>query len=152
MIYELFYLVGEAKEPELPKIKDAVKKIVEKEGGKWLDPEITEKRKMTYKIKGQFRGIYIARRFEFSERDLEEQGGESFKNTAKQINLNKDVLRFIIAKASDLPELKTREEIKKEALAAEKKIPATKKKLTASGVEAGEKKSIDEKLEEILNI
>lgn len=167
MQYELFYLIGEAKESELPGIKESVGKIVGNEGGKWLEPEIIEKRKMAYKIKNQFRGIYIARRFELPEKDVEEYKTEAIKNISKQIKLNPDIIRFVIMKADDLPELKPHEVIagsriarpfaKKEEEPAYPKKPVidkTAKKETAKEKPAGEKeaKSLDEKLEEILRI
>lgn len=164
MQYELFYLVGEAKESQLDQIKEDVKKIVESEGGKWLEPEIIEKRKMAYKIKAQFRGIYVARRFELPEKEEGEKN--EIQNISKKIRLNPGILRFLIVRADELPELKPHETIAKERAAftparkrefafakdstsvkASADKPAGKK--AAAGKEA---KSIDEKLEEILNI
>ncbi len=169
MTYELFYLIAESKESELPKIKELVKKIVESEDGKWLEPEIIEKRKMAYKIKGQFRGVYIARRFELSEKDLEGHKTETVQNISKQIKLNPDILRFVIVKADDLPELKPHEIItgsrttrpfaeKRETRPPYLKKPVSDKATEKEAVKekpADSKKeigSLDEKLEEILNI
>lgn len=165
MQYELFYLIGEAKEPQLGQIKEEVKKIVENEGGKWLDPEIIEKRKMAYKIKGQFRGIYAARRFEFPEKEEEEKN--EIQSISKKMKLNPDILRFLIVRADELPELKpheiiARDKFSKISAGREErpryaKKPADKisqKEATAEKPAAPKKeaKSIDEKLEEILNI
>ncbi len=167
MQYELFYLIAESKESELPKIKELVGKIVESEGAKWLEPEIIEKRKMAYKINGQFRGVYIARRFKLPEKDVEEYKMETIQNISKQMKLSPDILRFVIVKADDLPELKPHEVVagsrtarpfaKKEEKPAYLKKPAVDK--TAEKEAAKEKpadkkeaKSLDEKLEEILNI
>lgn len=168
MAYELFYLIAEAKESEFSKIKESVEKIVESEGGEWLEPEIIEKRKMAYKIKNQFRGIYIARRFEFVEKDTEEYKSDTIQNISKQIKLNPDILRFVIVKADDLPELKPHEiitgskisrsfaERKKGGGAYFKKSNIDKtdeeKAPEEKPVDKKETKSIDEKLEEILKI
>lgn len=165
MQYELFYLIGEAKEPELLRIKEVVKKIVESEGGKWLEPEIIEKRKMAYKIKGQFRGIYAARRFELPEKEEEEKN--EIQSIGKKMKLNPDILRFIIVNARELPELKPHEIIARDKFsrisAGREERPRYTKKPTYKAVEKEapaekpatpkkETKSIDEKLEEILNI
>lgn len=158
MIYELFYLIGENKSPELEKIKREVKSIVENQGGRWLDPEILEKRKMAYKIKGQQRGVYVARRFELSENAKEEQKNDPLQNISKQLKLSQDILRFMLVKASEIPQLKSREEIKREDLA--KKNPRqrlTEHKMEKKATEKNEineekeDKSIEKKLEEILN-
>jgi ribosomal protein S6 len=61
--YELFYLVGEKKEAELPQIKETVAKLVTDFGGTFLAPATEESRKLAYEIQGEIRGTYIARRF-----------------------------------------------------------------------------------------
>lgn len=109
--YELFYLVGESKEAELPRIKEAVEAIITAEGGAFLAPATEEKRKLAYEVKKEIRGTYIARRFTLADRDeIEETGEVSEIHPLSRINraltLSKDVLRFIIIRAEDLPELK----------------------------------------------
>lgn len=165
MQYELFYLIGELKEPELPQIKEAVKKIVESEGARFFEPEIIEKRKMAYKIKGQFRGIYVARRFELPEKEEEEKN--EIQSISKKIKLNPDILRFIILNARELPELKPhkmiardkfsrisagREERPRYAKKPADKISKKEAPAEKPAIPKKEAKSIDEKLEEILNI
>jgi ribosomal protein S6 len=150
MQYELFYLVGEDKEPALEKIKGEVKKAVEDEKCQWLETQIMEKRKMAYKIKGQFRGIYIAQRFEIPENE-ESEGKEELRNISKKMNLNPNILRFIIVKTDDLPELK----LKRLEPEAEKAAPV--KEIRKPEIEKEAKKpvkeeDIDAKLEEILKI
>jgi ribosomal protein S6 len=159
MQYELFYLIGESKEQDLEKIKGDIKKIVTDEGGKFQEPEIIEKRKMAYKIKSDFRGSYIAQRFSLPEKDADENIGENtIQKINKQINLYRNILRFILIKADELPELKAREEIKrtKEIPKAARKTfkPAPVKTVETKKAEEkmGGEKSLDEKLEEILNI
>lgn len=111
MKYELCYLVGETKEQELSRIKEEVAGIVSKEGGKWLEPQIEEKRKMAYKVGKEIRGIYVSQQFEIIKEETEE--GEEVKNPMESINqkmnLYHDALRFILINADELPELKVRE-------------------------------------------
>jgi len=110
--YELYYLVGESKESELPRIKEAVEKIVISEGGVFLAPITEEKRKMAYTIKKETRGTYIARRFTLPGKDDQKEGIADEKmvhpltTITRNLQLSKDVLRFIIISAKELPELK----------------------------------------------
>ncbi len=110
--YELFYLVGDLKEAELPKIREYVEKIVTDFGGTFLSVETEEKRNLAYEILDEKRGTYIARRF-----TIPEIGDEPFSAEAKEkvnaienINrlllLYKGVSRFILIRAERLPELK----------------------------------------------
>ncbi|MFA5777307.1 MAG: 30S ribosomal protein S6 [Parcubacteria group bacterium] len=199
MLYELCYLVGESKEQEFARIKEEVSAIVSKEGGKWLEPQIEEKRKMAYKVGKEARGVYVAQQFEIIKE--EEKENEEMANTLddinKKLNLYNDILRFIIVKAEDLPELKIREGkpvfakdlgkergnydkpvyIKKTETAPKEKVSDFAKTMTGKEEIAGDekkikevekpdaakaiageeeknesKKSIDEKIDEILNI
>jgi ribosomal protein S6 len=109
--YELYYLVGESKESELPRIREAVEKMVTKEGGTFLAPVTEEKRKMAYEVQKEVRGTYIARRFtlpDTDERDGSGKESEIHPLTAinRALQLSKDILRFLIVLAKDLPELK----------------------------------------------
>ncbi len=157
MRYELFYLVGESKEPKLDSIKEEVKNIVIQEGGVFQEPQISEKRKMSYMVKGEIRGNYIAERFDLPKKDQDKNKEENkIQNITKKMNLGQDVLRFMIVNACELPELKSREAVirEKPAIASfrkkEEKKPISDK--AATGEKIKETKSIDEKLEEILNI
>lgn len=116
--YELLYLVGESKEGELPRIREAVEKIVVAAGGTFLAPVTEEKRKMAYEVKGEERGTYIARRFTLPDKDeWDVIGGEEETHPLAVINralqLSKDVLRFLIVLAKDLPELKAIERVER---------------------------------------
>lgn len=152
MKYELFFLVGESKESNLEKISEEIKKVVTQEGGNFLEPQITEKRKMAYRIEGEVRGTYIAQRFELTDTDKE---GAEEKNQidsiTKKLNLNQNILRFMIVKADELLELKSRKEIVREKRIDEKKVskPREIKKEEKKPEPTGD---IDEKLEEILKI
>ncbi len=111
--YELFYLVGETKEPELPKIKETVEKLLIAEGATFLDGETIDKRKLAYSIKKEVRGTYIARRFTVPQEEdalaseLAKRSSEIgfVASVTKKLNLSKDVLRFLILRADDLPAL-----------------------------------------------
>lgn len=182
MTYELCYLVGESKDQDLPKIKEEVKNIVLKEGGQWLPLVVEEKRKLAYKVEKNSRGTYITQRFELNESEADENNAQEKKNAvseiSKKINLYQDVARFIIIKASELPELKVMEiretvrknskkpmYVKKESalskVAARKeaiisKEPSieekTEEKLISDESAKTKGKNIDEKIDEILNI
>ena len=167
MRYEIFYLVGSSQEANLERIKKEVEDLIVSSGGVFEKKETKEKRKLSYKIKHETSGTYFAQRFEL------EKGAELEKINLK-MNLKSDVLRFMISKASDLPELKTKEERIQEAIQKEEKqkrmissrenmlkkesLVKTKEKnhRTVSEIVSEKKLSvsvdIDEKLEEILNI
>lgn len=167
MRYELFYLIGVSKELDLDKIKTEVDEIVVSHGGVFEEKATQEKRKMAYKIKKDTHGIYVAKRF-----SLEETA--NVPEIITKLNLHPGVLRFIISDASELPELKTKEERieqeekrgevekmrqeKKEAEELEKNPPkkvaevVTQKTEIEKTQEAESSEAIDKKLEEILNI
>jgi ribosomal protein S6 len=166
MRYEILYLIGASKEADLEKIKGEVKELVSSLGGVFEEKETLEKRKMAYKIKQETHGIYVAQRFELPEM-------ENTKEINRKMNLNNNILRFIISRTDDLPELKSKEERIREA-EGKAVAPATKpeaKKEAVKPVQKEEAKAeempsqpakeikkinkledIDEKLEEILNI
>lgn len=149
MQYELFYLVAGSKEAESGKIREAVKKIVAEEGGVFEPKETTEKRRLAYSVKHETFGIYSALRFSLEDKDR-------FRVINKRMNLNPEVLRFIISRASELPELMSREErmaasekaVRREGQIEIKKVASETKKRSAPV----ETEDIDKKLEEILNI
>lgn len=180
MQYELFYLVGVSKEAQLPEIKKEVETTVETAGGKFLEKETLEKRRLSYKIKHENHGIYLCRRFELEEI-------ENISEIIKNLNLNIGVLRFLISKTDELPALKSKEErmedaakrdnrkeqkeikpetkksapAKKEEKAVEEKAEVkseveekekTKEELVSAKDTTDKGEDIDKKLEEILNI
>lgn len=158
MQYELFYLVGASKEPELDAIKSEAMNIVTQEGGAFSEKEVIEKRKLSYKVKHETHGIYIARRFEL-------ESGDKIQEITRKLNLHTGILRSIISNAAELPALKFKEErIAEEATMRKPATPAAKEKSKAvikKKVEAPEKskeekevsaEDLDKKLEEILNI
>lgn len=170
MRYEILYLIGGSKEAEMEKIKGEVKELVSSLGGVFEEKETVEKRKTAYQIKQETHGIYIATRFELPET-------ENINEISRKMNLNNNIMRFIISRADELPELKSKEErireaerrstvpaekpeAKKEAVPQKETAKTAPKEETKEEVPAQpqeEKKitkleNIDDKLEEILNI
>lgn len=176
MKYEIFYLIGGSREADAEKIKNEIKEIITKKGGVFEEKETLEKRRLSYKVKHETHGIYIAQRFELED-------AEALKDINRKINLHTGVLRFILSRADELPLLKSKEEriaeaSQKESGARVKDTEKTTKKAvrTEKPSEEKEKKAdsklenettdekedksakenkgedIDKKLEEILNI
>jgi len=160
MQYEICYLIGATKEASLESIKTQIEAIIKAEGGVFLEKEVIEKRKLAYQIKHESHGFYLARRF-----DLEEK--EKLQEINKKINLYPEVLRFILSRAEDLPELKTKEERiqksqdesirlvsqerrTKETLSARKEVPSQKPQSSMEKSKGDE--DIDTQLKELLNI
>lgn len=159
MQYELFYLVGISKDAELDKIKEEVKDLISSEGAKFEEKQVTEKRKLAYQVDHENYGFYVAQRFE-----LEEPG--KLQTINKKLNLYAKILRFLVTKTDDLPELtsrKERQEKNQSERAEIKEIKTDKKEETKKTSEKKEEKEekitakedkedIDKRLEEILNI
>jgi ribosomal protein S6 len=112
--YELFYLIGESKEPSLDAIRAEVEGICREEGAEFLASETQDKRKLAYEVEGETRGIYIARRFtlpdksELSAKEFEAEmaKGDAITRMNRKFALSKTVLRVLIMRADTLPELK----------------------------------------------
>lgn len=159
MQYELFYLVGQNNEEKMGEIKTEIEKILSDESAKIHQIEVINKRKLSYEIKHQIRGTYVARRFDLPENDYwaeepESKGNDSLQRITAKINLMPNVLRFIIVKADELPELKQKEAASPKKEVERKEKPFNKKPAMApeKKEEKKEEESIDKKLEEILNI
>jgi ribosomal protein S6 len=103
MQYELFYLVSASKEAQLETIKKEVEKIVKEAEGEFLKKETFEKRRLSYMVEKESHGIYIAKRFELEKT-------ENLKDITSKLNFDSNIARFIISKASELPELRSKEE------------------------------------------
>jgi len=159
MRYELFYLIGASREADAEKIKEDIMKMVTEADGVFEEKETIEKRRMAYQIKHETHGIYIAQRFELDT--------EKISELSKKINLYPNLIRFIISRADELPELKSKEERISESAAKsipvkepEKKAEVVAKKEESKDEIKKEEKvekpssddDIDKKLEEILNI
>lgn len=135
MQYELFYLISASKEADLDNIKKAVEKIIVDAEGKFLEKETLEKRRLSYMVEKESHGIYIARRFEL-------ENTENLKDITSKLNFDANIARFILSKASDLPELRSKEErisdlTRKEEIRKDKK---EKSEITKVAKEAKETK------------
>jgi ribosomal protein S6 len=146
MEYELMFLVAEDKRPDLDRITQDVRAIVETAGGTWAGESLTFDRKLSYEIKHNWRGIYFVQRFTLPDKDTRDEMNEGDDVTdpiaeiTRQMNLNQELLRYIIVNAAQLPPLtdfaKSFQKAQKEG---KKHLKETSEK-------------IDEKLEEALNI
>ena len=164
MRYELLYLIAASREADLDTIKKEVEAIITTEGGVFEEKEVVEKRKLAYLINHETHGFYVARRFESADTQKNQE-------ITRNLNLYTSILRSIISLASELPELKTKEERIASASAKQERKPkaekttvaATKTKSVVRAVKEETKKEItvkeqkatediDKKLEEILNI
>jgi len=158
MQYEIFYLIGASREADLEKIKAQTEAIIKEAGGIFGEKEILEKRKLAYAVKHESHGFYLARRF-----DLEEK--EKLREINKKLNLYPEILRFILSRAEDLPEMKTKEERIQEGTKAARivsgdrqaKESTSPKKSSSQAKDAAEAKpkenqDIDTQLKELLNI
>jgi len=167
MQYELFYLVGQNNEEKLDATKKEVEQTLTDEGAVFGEMEVITRRKLSYEVKHQIKGIYIARRFEMPEVDYWAEGLESEKIgridvITKKLNLNQNVLRFMIVKAEELPELKQKEEIpakreperrdRRDSRERSERPTRHERPAPAKKEEKKPEESIDKKLEEILNI
>lgn len=112
--YELFYLVGESKEPMLDAVRTEVEAICREEGAEFLAPETQDKRKLAYEVEGETRGLYIARRFTLPDKselsakefETEMEKGDAITRLNRKFALSKTILRTLILRADNLPELK----------------------------------------------
>jgi ribosomal protein S6 len=111
--YELFYVVGDSHESTLPQIQEEVTKLVETQGGTWLEGEMIERRKLAYAIKKETRGTYIAKRFTLPNIDERKKTEKvaSVAELSRQLELHKGVLRHVIVRAEGLPALGERETV-----------------------------------------
>ena len=73
MEYEICYLIGESKEAGLEKIRKDVEEIVTKYKGALLEGEFVKKRRLSYEIKGEARGTFVAKRFTLPSKDEKEE-------------------------------------------------------------------------------
>ena len=112
MEYELMFLIADEQKPELPRIKDEVKALVETAGGTWTGDSVEFERKLAYKIQHNWRGTYFVQRFTLPDKDTRDEAvadGEMSKNVigeiTRQMNLQKDILRYIVVNAKELPSL-----------------------------------------------
>lgn len=144
MEYELMFLIAEEKVPELSRIKDEVHALVKLAGGTWTSEFLEFDRKLSYEIKHNWRGTYVVQRFTLPNKDecdeMTDVPEDAIGEITRQMNLNQEILRYIIVNAEELPPLA---DFAKQFDKAQRE---DKKQLK----ETGEK--IDEKLADALNI
>lgn len=103
------FLIAESKVPELGRIKDEVQTLVTTAGGTWIGDSLEFDRKLTYEIKHNWRGTYFVQRFTLPTKDERDEMPEASEDVigdiTRQMNLNQDVLRYIIVNAQELPPL-----------------------------------------------
>ncbi len=111
-VYELFSLVMDSKESEIPAVRTEMEKIVTEFGGTFLPEETTEKRNLAYEIGKERRGTYIARRFSMPEADDAPFSPDApekvnaIEEMTRALRLYPSIARFLIVRADRLPELK----------------------------------------------
>ncbi len=147
MEYELMYLIADTKKEDLPNIKEEINTILTKVGAELKGDSFEFSRKLAYEIKHCWYGTYVVQRFTLGDKDKKEESigfdelaEDSIKEITRQMNLQRDLLRYIIVNAEDLPSL---EDFK---VTVEQNSRESKKTLK----EKGEK--IDGKLEKVLKI
>lgn len=151
--YEVYYLVLESKTGDLGRIKKDVEAIVTTAGGTFTGEDLTEDRKLAYEINKEIRGTYVAQRFSrvdtaaLGEEEKATEGLDAIGEINKQLNLSKDIARFIIVRADELPELDVqREQIKLRSEKQEKQAKQPQTRLKQK------EERVDKKLEEVLKI
>jgi ribosomal protein S6 len=152
MQYELFYLIGERQESRTDEIKGGVEAILTQEGATMVESEVVEKRKLAYEIKHQKRGTYVTRRFELPEIDFwaDEKNGErefGIEAITKKLNLNNDVLRFLIVKTNDLPDLGAKKRRQEKEMGEAKKPTPEQSRPLRPMTKREEVKKAEEKVE-----
>lgn len=147
MEYELMYLIADTKKEELPKIKEEINALVIKAGAKLTEDSFEFSQKLAYEIKHCWHGTYIVQRFTLDSKDAREADltydelpTDTIKEITRQLNIKKDILRYIVVNAKDLPSLAD----------FKTSIERNSKDSRKSLKEKGEK--IDGKLERVLKI
>ncbi|NTW14132.1 MAG: 30S ribosomal protein S6 [Candidatus Moranbacteria bacterium] len=171
--YEIFYLVGESRDSELPKVREEMEKIVTGFGGTFLPEETEEKRNLAYEIRKERRGTYVARRFTipmagdepFVEKKEEKENPLDGIN--RLLRLYEPVLRFIVLRADKLPELKSIARVerprqdrrggeRRTAVRRPSRVPVAGRESDEKGKETKERpveqSKLDKQLEEVLDI
>lgn len=110
--YELTVLIRPDREAELDKSLDAVKKLVADNGGKLLSEDNWGKKRLAYKIKGEYFAIYVLLNVELP--------AAAPLKISNALNISNDVIRYLLVKVDEkaraaLAEAKKRAEERSEA-------------------------------------
>lgn len=100
--YELTVLIHPDLESDLEKALDKVRNLISANGGEISKEDNWGKKKLAYKIKGEDFAVYVA-----MEVALPAQAPQKISNT---LNITDEVLRYLLVKAEDRPEVETAEE------------------------------------------
>lgn len=178
--YEILYLISDTKKKEIDAISTSVTNIVTASGGVLSGSKKILERKMSYAISHVVRGIYTAERFMLPGADDKEYNVDinPISEITRKLNLNSNILRFIIVRADELPPLtndttteeklvdkitndtaSSQSEMKKVRVSKTKALSVTQKdeqsvhtnRRQTSRTKKGSL-DIDKKLEEILNL
>lgn len=122
--YEINYLVLQSRNAKLEKLRGSVKELLKKSGAQITEEKEYLKRKLAYEIKHEGYGFYTALRFKIEEKD-------KLDSIKKDLNLNYDIVRYIIIGADNLPSLKESEEAAKR-----QKEPVAKKEAKNETIKA----------------
>lgn len=136
------YLISDGLKAESGRIDEEVSTLLKEAGGTETGARISFERKLAYKIKHNWRGVYTVLRFTVPNKDEREEteAPDTVAALTHQLNLHKDILRYIIVDASDLPALAEFDQKMNKSEAEDKKVLKEK----------GEK--IDGELEKALKI
>lgn len=140
------WLISDKQKEELTKIKEEVGAIVSKAGGTKTGTDVELEQKLAYEIDHNWRGIYVIERFTVEDKDTRDEKADAGNavdtvgEISRQLNLHKDILRYIVVNAADLPSLDEYSQSNQKSQTEGKKVLKEK----------GEK--IDGKLEKVLNI
>lgn len=119
MQYEINYLVLQSKTAQLDEIRQEVKKLIESLGGAMEGEKNYLKRKLAYEIKHENYGFYTVLRFSLEK--------EAVENLKRELNLNNNVVRYIVVKTDELPSLEqamaAQEAAQQEATVAAEEAP-----------------------------
>ncbi len=118
MEYEICYLIGESKEANLDTIRPIIEGIITKHKGTFLEGEFLRKRRLSYEIKREARGTYVARRFTVPSKDERDELFPDYDimgEINKELRFNQDILRYMVMKTDDLPPLKDLEGIEEKS-------------------------------------
>jgi len=98
MRYEIFYVIGGSKEADLERIKREITDLITRLGGKFEEKEMIFRRALAYPIQHEKYGTFVAQRYEQEDTD-------KMKEINEKLNLYPDILRYIMSKTDELPEI-----------------------------------------------
>ncbi len=98
MEYEINFLVLQSRTENVDQIKESVISLIKEHNGSINDELVYKKRKLSYEIKHEKYGFFTVLRFNLENKP-------AILELKRELNLLQDVVRYIIVKADELPEL-----------------------------------------------